>query len=35
METTVFAERDGRVAELLVSPGDQVEANDLLVRLEA
>lgn len=35
METTLYAERDGRVAELLVTPGTQVEANDLLLKLEA
>jgi pyruvate carboxylase len=32
METTVYAERPGRVAEVLVRPGTQVEAGDLLVR---
>jgi len=34
METTVYAERDGKVAEVLVKPGTQVEAGDLLVRFE-
>ncbi len=34
METTVYAERAARVAELLVHPGTQVEAGDLLLRLE-
>jgi pyruvate carboxylase len=34
METTVYAERAGRVAEVLVKPGTQVEAGDLLVRFE-
>jgi len=34
METTLYAERDGRVAELLVQPGTQVDTNDLLIRLE-
>jgi pyruvate carboxylase len=34
METTVYAEAAGRVAEVLVRPGAQVEAGDLLVRLE-
>ncbi len=34
METTVYAESAGRVAEVLVRPGAQVEAGDLLVRLE-
>src|SRR5262249_26676881 len=32
METTVYAERDGKIAELLVRPGVQVETGDLLVR---
>ncbi|MEX0978820.1 MAG: pyruvate carboxylase [Pirellulales bacterium] len=34
METTVYAERAGKVVELLVSPGTQVDTNDLLLRLE-
>jgi len=34
METTLYAERPGRVAELLVKPGTQVDTGDLLVRLE-
>ncbi|MFW6125100.1 MAG: biotin/lipoyl-containing protein, partial [Pirellulales bacterium] len=34
METTLFAEQEGRVAETLVGPGAQVETGDLLVRLE-
>jgi pyruvate carboxylase len=34
METTLFAPRDGRVAELLTKPGAQVDAGDLLVRLQ-
>ncbi|MFN4261256.1 MAG: pyruvate carboxylase [Gemmataceae bacterium] len=33
METTVYAERPGRVAELLVHPGTQVETGDLMIRL--
>jgi pyruvate carboxylase len=33
METTGYAERAGRVAEVLVTPGTQVEAGDLLIRL--
>jgi pyruvate carboxylase len=33
METNLTAERDGKVAELLVQPGTQVDAGDLLVRL--
>jgi pyruvate carboxylase len=32
METTVYAERSGRVAEVLVAPGTQVAAGDLLLR---
>ena len=34
METTIYAERAGTVAELLVKPGSQVDANDLMLRLE-
>jgi pyruvate carboxylase len=34
METTVYAEQAGRVAEVLAGPGTQVEAGDLLLRLE-
>jgi pyruvate carboxylase len=34
METTVYAERAGKVVELLVSPGTQVDTNDLLLRVE-
>jgi pyruvate carboxylase len=33
METTIYAERDGKVAELLVGPGTQVDTGDLLLRL--
>ncbi|MGM0583505.1 MAG: pyruvate carboxylase [Pseudomonadota bacterium] len=33
METGIHAERDGLVRELLVSPGAQVEAKDLLLRI--
>jgi pyruvate carboxylase len=32
METTVFAEKGGQVAEVLVKPGTQVDAGDLLLR---
>jgi pyruvate carboxylase len=32
METTIHAELDGVIAELLVRPGSQVETGDLLVR---
>ena len=34
MEHTLSAARDGRVAEVLVAPGAQVEAGAALVRLE-
>jgi len=34
METTLYAEVDGRVAELLVKPGVQVETGELLLRFE-
>jgi pyruvate carboxylase len=35
METTVYAERAGRVAEVFVTPGTQVAAGDLLLCYEA
>ncbi len=34
METTVYADRAGKVAEVLVKAGTQVEAGDMLVRFE-
>jgi len=34
METALHAEADGMVAEVLVKPGDQIDAKDLLVRLD-
>jgi pyruvate carboxylase len=34
METTVYAERNSKVAELFVRPATQVEAGDLMVRLQ-
>jgi pyruvate carboxylase len=34
METTVYAERAGTVAEVLIGPATQVEAGDLLLRYE-
>ncbi|MBO0699010.1 MAG: pyruvate carboxylase, partial [Zavarzinella sp.] len=34
METTLYAERAGRVAEVIARPHTQVEAGDLLVRFE-
>jgi len=33
MQTSVQAPQDAEVAEILVAPGDVVEAKDLLVRL--
>lgn len=35
MEMTIYAERSGRIAEILVQPGTQVAAGDLLLRYEA
>lgn len=35
MEATIYAECEGRVAQLLVQPGSQVETGDLVVRLSA
>jgi pyruvate carboxylase len=35
METTVYADRPDRVAEVFVTPGTQVAAGDLLLRYEA
>jgi pyruvate carboxylase len=32
METTVYAERDGRIGEVLVAPGTPVEAGELVAR---
>jgi pyruvate carboxylase len=34
METTVYAEQAGKVAEILASAGTQVEGGDLIMRLE-
>jgi pyruvate carboxylase len=34
METTLYAEHSGRIAEVLVRPGTQVEKEDLLIRYE-
>ena len=34
MESTIYAEHAGRVAEVLVRPGTQVEAGDLVIRFE-
>jgi biotin carboxyl carrier protein len=34
METTLSSSLDGRVVEVLVKPGDQVEVGDLLMAIE-
>ncbi|MDT3707343.1 MAG: biotin/lipoyl-containing protein [Thiobacillus sp.] len=34
METALHAEADGVIAEVLVKPGDQIDAKDLLIRFE-
>ncbi|MEL6967094.1 MAG: pyruvate carboxylase [Pseudomonadota bacterium] len=34
METALHAETDGKIAEVLVRRGDQIDAKDLLIRLE-
>lgn len=34
MESTIYAERDGKVGEILVKPGSQVETGDLLLKFE-
>jgi pyruvate carboxylase len=34
METSVRAERDGRVREVVARPGEQIDAKDLLITLE-
>ncbi len=35
METALHAERDGKIAEVLVTPGSQIDAKDLLIVFEA
>jgi len=35
METTLYAERDGKIAEVLVQAGTRVDTGDLVVRWEA
>ena len=35
METTLYAERAGRVEEVLAAVGRQVATGDLLIRLKA
>jgi pyruvate carboxylase len=34
METALHADRDGKIAEVLVKTGDQIDAKDLLLRFE-
>jgi pyruvate carboxylase len=34
METTVYAERAGKIAEMLVRAQMQIESGDLMVRFE-
>jgi pyruvate carboxylase len=34
METTIYAEREGRVSAVHVQPGTQVDSGDLLLLLE-
>ena len=33
MQTTIYAQKDGIIGELLVAVGDSVEAGDLLVKM--
>jgi pyruvate carboxylase len=35
METTLYAERSGKIADVLVKPGTEVEGGQLLIRYEA
>jgi pyruvate carboxylase len=34
METTLYAENDGRIADVFVKPGTPVEAGELVVQME-
>jgi biotin carboxyl carrier protein len=34
METTLYAEADGKIGEVLVKPGTPVEAGELVVQME-
>ena len=34
METTLYAEQDGRVVDVFVQPGVQVETGELVLQLE-
>ena len=35
METAVYAQTDGKVAEIVLSPGTRVEQHDLVIQMEA
>ena len=35
METSVYADQDGKVEEVFIKAGDQVDAKDLLLKFEA
>jgi len=34
METAIYAEASGEVVEMLVATGDQIDAKDLLIKLD-
>jgi pyruvate carboxylase len=34
METTLYAEQDGKIAQVLVQPGTQVDTGDLVMQME-
>ena len=34
MESAIHAEKDGKVAEVFIKVGDQIDAKDLLMRIE-
>lgn len=34
MESTIYAEKDGKIGQLLVAPGSQVDTGDLLLTIE-
>jgi pyruvate carboxylase len=33
METTLYAEQDGKIAQVLVAPGTQVDTGDLVIQM--
>ena len=35
METSVYSDQDGKVEEVFIKAGDQVDAKDLLLKFEA